>query len=109
MKDRPKRSCKLCGEDITNTHGNTVYCWVCGPPKLVFKRQYSKQEASHKIVKIAVDSKILPKVRSQECVDCGKPARHYDHRDYMKPLEVEPVCISCNFKRGPALNNEHIQ
>ena len=37
------------------------------------------------------------------CVDCGKPAAHYDHRDYKRPLEVEPVCRSCNRKRGPAI------
>lgn len=37
------------------------------------------------------------------CVDCGKPATEYDHRDYAKPLEVEAVCSSCNSKRGPAI------
>lgn len=26
------------------------------------------------------------------CVDCGKPAQCYGHRDYSKPLDVEPVC-----------------
>lgn len=36
------------------------------------------------------------------CVDCGVPAVCYDHRDYAKPLRVEPVCASCNLKRGPA-------
>lgn len=38
------------------------------------------------------------------CVDCKrKPAAVYDHRDYSKPLEVEPVCHWCNGRRGPAL------
>ncbi len=37
------------------------------------------------------------------CVDCGKPAIYYDHRDYGEPLDVEPVCASCNSNRGPAL------
>lgn len=36
------------------------------------------------------------------CVDCGKPAYCWDHRDYMKPLDVEPVCRSCNAKRPPS-------
>jgi hypothetical protein len=37
------------------------------------------------------------------CVDCGlKPASQYEHRDYAKPLDVEPVCQRCNLKRGPA-------
>lgn len=36
------------------------------------------------------------------CVDCGKPAAEYEHRDYSRPLDVEPVCNSCNAKRGTA-------
>lgn len=42
---------------------------------------------------------------SIKCVDCGGIARHYEHRDYTRPLEVEPVCPSCNYKRGPARNS----
>lgn len=38
------------------------------------------------------------------CTDCPKPATDYDHRDYDKPLSVEPVCHGCNIKRGPAKN-----
>ena len=37
------------------------------------------------------------------CVDCGRPAQVYDHRDYDKPLDIIPVCITCNKSRGPAL------
>lgn len=39
-----------------------------------------------------------------KCVDCGKPARDYDHRHYRKPLDVVPVCRACNQKRGAALD-----
>ena len=35
-----------------------------------------------------------------QCSDCEKPAVCYDHRDYTKPLDLEPVCVSCNWKRG---------
>jgi hypothetical protein len=38
------------------------------------------------------------------CVDCGAPATNYDHRDYAKPLDVEPVCWPCNVKRGGGKN-----
>jgi len=38
-----------------------------------------------------------------KCVDCGKRAQCWDHRDYSKPLEVDPVCKSCNYHRGPGL------
>lgn len=36
------------------------------------------------------------------CVDCGKPAIRYDHRDYSKPLDVRAVCGGCNWQRGQA-------
>lgn len=37
------------------------------------------------------------------CSDCGNArATTYEHRDYAKPLEVDPVCQSCNMKRGAA-------
>ena len=36
------------------------------------------------------------------CMDCGRPAKCYDHRDYDKPDEVEPTCRRCNGLRGRA-------
>jgi DNA-binding transcriptional regulator YdaS (Cro superfamily) len=36
------------------------------------------------------------------CTDCPAFATEYDHRDYGKPLEVEPVCHRCNWKRWKA-------
>ena len=41
------------------------------------------------------------------CRDCGARAIHYDHRDYGKPLKVDPTCQSCNFKRGTAKLTVH--
>lgn len=37
------------------------------------------------------------------CVDCGADAQVYDHRDYSKPYEVDPVCQRCNLARGRAM------
>jgi hypothetical protein len=37
------------------------------------------------------------------CQDCGKQAEVYDHRDYNRPLDVAPVCRSCNVMRGSAV------
>ncbi len=54
-------------------------------------------------VYLAVKAGALPPIKTLFCVDCGKPAKHYDHRDYNKPLDVVPVCVSCNFKRGGAI------
>lgn len=45
----------------------------------------------------------LPKACFEKCLDCGSQAVDYDHRDYNFPLVVEPVCRSCNIKRGPAI------
>lgn len=44
----------------------------------------------------------MRQARNYYCVDCGKRAECYDHRDYAKPFEVAPVCKSCNSRRGSA-------
>lgn len=38
------------------------------------------------------------------CVDCGEQSQCYDHRDYLEPLSVDPVCGPCNYRRGLATN-----
>jgi hypothetical protein len=53
----------------------------------------------------AVQRGDMPKAAELACVDCPAPASVYDHRDYLQPLKVEPVCRPCNMKRGPALNS----
>lgn len=46
---------------------------------------------------------LLPHLILCTCKDCGRwPAQVYEHRDYDKPLEVDPVCQRCNLKRGRA-------
>lgn len=50
----------------------------------------------------AVRAGLLPRPADSVCADCGKPAAQYDHRDYTRPLQVAPVCRSCNVMRGPA-------
>lgn len=44
----------------------------------------------------------LPDLRSGEyaCVDCNGVADRWEHRDYSKVLDVEPVCHKCNMARG---------
>jgi hypothetical protein len=51
-------------------------------------------------VRYAVATGRIRPARDHSCVDCGEPAKHYDHRDYTKPLDVDPVCVSCNRRRG---------
>lgn len=64
---------------------------------------YLAQNVAYAAVRRAVASGALLPVTRYRCVDCGEPAQHYDHRDYGRPLEVQPVCRSCNRKRGHAL------
>ena len=56
----------------------------------------------------AVVAGLFPNLLEVEtpCTDCGKRATVYDHRDYGRPLDVEPVCQSCNLKRGPAKQSQ---
>jgi hypothetical protein len=63
----------------------------------------SAQRRAFRAVTAAVRSGALPQLDgSVECVDCGRPAKCYEHRDYSRPLDVEPVCVSCNKNRGTA-------
>jgi hypothetical protein len=54
------------------------------------------------LLKAAIASGEMKPVSDFVCVDCEKPATAYDHRDYRKLLDVQPVCRTCNYKRGPA-------
>lgn len=62
------------------------------------------QRKAIQAVNHAIKNGILPHPSSLNCADCSKPATGYDHRDYTKPLEVAPVCHSCNSERGHAIN-----
>lgn len=70
--------------------------------RVIFRRALYR---AAKIVQRATEKGLLPKLDGNIlCVDCGiKPAIAYEHRDYAKPLEVQPVCQPCNMKRGPAI------
>ena len=68
------------------------------------KREYDmalRRRAGQYWVAKAVRTGLLPPAKYLLCFDCGKGAQCYDHRDYRKPHKVEPVCFSCNAKRGP--------
>lgn len=91
------RACHECGAMF---RGNTrqIRCNGC-------RYDYdAKRLAATRAVRAAVQRGDLPSLKTGlvACVDCGARAEHYDHRDYNKPLLVEPVCRICNFQRGPA-------
>lgn len=66
------------------------------------QRKWASRAGSY--VKAAVADGLLPDlgVVAIACVDCGARAVEWEHRDYEKPLDVEPVCRLCNKKRGTA-------
>ncbi len=63
-------------------------------------------QRAHLKVADAVARGRIPPARDLKCIDCGKPAQGYDHRDYSQPLAIEPVCRSCNRRRGSASGYE---
>lgn len=67
-------------------------------------RRTDEKAKACRIVRAAVLRGDLLPAKLLTCIDCGRPAVAYDHRDYSKPLNVQPVCKSCNSKRGSAEN-----
>ena len=65
--------------------------------------RYRLMAKAHSAVAKAVREKRIPPAHSMKCTDCGVNAKEYDHRNYYEPLEVEPVCRSCNLARGKAI------
>ena len=100
---RPRHpNCVICGSLMKGEHGpqgwyvNTAYCsGACNGIANKIK------DAVHRMTAAAKVLGLLPPAAGQRCVDCGVPAKFYDHRDYSKPLVVEPVCHRCNILRGP--------
>lgn len=66
------------------------------------KPQCKWAQRAHHLVARAIKNGMLPSPKTLDCMDCGWGAQCYDHRDYNKPLAVDPVCFSCNCKRGAA-------
>lgn len=97
-----ERRCQTCGANMVLTwrQRDRRYCEPCA----VAPASRSWHSTITNMVHGAVSLGLLPKLDgSVPCIDCGKPATDYDHRDYNKPLDVEPTCRSCNIKRGPAI------
>jgi len=68
---------------------------------------YTRRNDAHHKVSRAIYKGLLPRLSIEVvlCIDCGERAFIYEHRDYDKPLEVDPVCHRCNSKRGHAKLN----
>lgn len=82
-------------------HPTAILCGQCSLVVSATKKAI-RYPATTAVLKAVASGTLKYLDGSVKCVDCGNPAIHYDHRDYGKPLEVEPVCGSCNLARGPA-------
>ena len=91
--------CRLCNGEITGRDSRAKHCWSCSDAYGIVN---GGRNAIYQVKK-AIRKGLLAPVKTLTCVDCGKPSECYDHRDYNKPLDVVPVCRSCNFHRGAAI------
>lgn len=89
-------SCIYCGVSMGIGHAWKMICKDCG------LKRFSVANRANYLTNKAVRAGLIPRADTLTCVDCGKPAQCWDHRDYTKPLEVEPTCRACNKARGPA-------
>lgn len=107
---RSDRCCEMCGISVADRHHHTRFCFDCAAKRgrMAARRWQSPSKSRcHRTVWAAVRRGDLPALDGTiPCVDCGAPARHYDHRDYRFALFVQPVCRSCNKLRGPGLSFE---
>lgn len=92
-----KRDCLECGGEFEAV-GSGIVCIDCIPHRIKVQLRVQGQ-----VARAVREGKLLSlRAESVPCVDCGNRAACYDHRDYAKPVDVEPVCRSCNLRRPPA-------
>lgn len=95
MKRGDGKTCLAC----SSTRLATYKAWWC---EACHKAREKVRTRAVRAVAKAVSAGALPRPSERACVDCGAAASDWDHRDYARPLDVAPVCRSCNLKRGPA-------
>ena len=85
--------------DCGAKHGRHTNAWRCMPCS---NRVGEAQKLVRRAIVKAIKDGSLKNPKDCACVDCGSVAMDYDHRSYARPLDVAPVCRSCNQRRGPA-------
>lgn len=88
--------CAKCKKPFSRSGADV--CLDCA--ELRRKERNEIQYPSRIAVTKAIKSGLLSHPKKLLCADCGKPAYCYDHRDYTKPLSVDPVCKRCDCLRG---------
>ena len=93
-------TCCVCG--VAHQVAGGTAGFVCAQCKPASHFTLQPKYLAHKAVAQARRAGLIASPRQYQCADCTSPATEYDHRDYSKPLAVEPVCRGCNVRRGPA-------
>lgn len=115
-------TCVECGASFKGLQRTRKYCGPCSRGRTTQSmRDRRNATRDHRLdrsipdfrwrtlagrfVVLAKELGVLPPLKDPaiRCVDCGAIATEYDHRDYSRPLDVDPVCSSCNKLRGPAV------
>jgi hypothetical protein len=99
-------NCHECRKLVSMPSWGLAWCPEHEPH---WSRRHKITKPAHVAVARAIRHGELPHPSTLKCVDCGSPAQVYDHRDYDKPLQVEPVCRGCNCRRGPAKQLDHLK
>lgn len=101
---RTERTCVGCGD--AHLRRFSKFCWPCTGANFIFSNWANgRLIAARAVAQARAAGELLP-ASAFKCVDCGRSANCYDHRDYNRPLIVDPVCKGCNIKRGPAVPRE---
>jgi len=87
--------CLRCGEE----HSFGISSRLCGGCSYASINDSLRVKARY-FAMYAVKLGLFPPATYFECSDCGDRANCYDHRNYYKPLAVDPVCKGCNSRRG---------
>lgn len=112
FRSRGKNVCLPCQREAArqrriNIREATIAAGIISPAVRINPRSYKEaQRRAIGAVHTAIAKGQLPRLTKESgitCIDCDRPAAVYEHRDYAKPLEVDPVCHHCNVLRGPAL------
>lgn len=90
------QSCKECAVSFeTRSRYPRVRC-----PDCYGLAHYAGQWARAEVQRAIALGRLMP-ADSFRCTDCPEWAAEYEHRNYSQPFAVDPVCTSCNCRRGP--------
>lgn len=93
------KTCVDCGRRFNGTTTKRR-CYKCDDHAFLW-RQYAAGKVHY-----AVTTGKLPNAATLDCAFCGEPAIGYDHDDYGLPLNVKPICRSCNWQRAAYVPRE---